>query len=118
MRVTAKLHITQPEALVLYFLASKGGAPLDDVHHAFLHKRSTLTNVLERLEERGFIERSATPHDRRRLDIRLTKSGRRAAADVTALFGEIAADAGASQRELKAAAALLAKIAQPQEAAG
>jgi DNA-binding MarR family transcriptional regulator len=88
------------------------------VHHAFLHKRSTLTNVLERLEERGFIERSATPHDRRRLDIRLTRSGRRAAADVTALFGEIAADAGASQRELKAAAALLAKIAQAQEAAG
>jgi DNA-binding MarR family transcriptional regulator len=101
---------------VLYFLAPTGSAPLEDVHHAFLHKRSTLTNVLERLEERGFADRMPSPQDRRRFDIRLTKRGRRTAAAVKALFDEIAQSTGASPRDRKAAAGILAKIAQVQEA--
>ena len=117
MRVGEELRITQPEALVLYFLAPKGAAPLEDVHRAFLHKRSTLTNVLERLEDRGFVERAPSPHDRRRLDIRLTKSGKKVADQVTALFNQIADTAGGTQRERKEAAELLGRIAHAEEAA-
>ena len=117
MRVGDELDISQPEALLLYFLAPKGIAPLEAVHHAFLHRRSTLTNVLERLERRGLVERIASAGDRRRFDIRLTRSGRRVAGQVTDLFERIVQSAGASQRDRNAAAELLGKIAQSQEAA-
>jgi DNA-binding MarR family transcriptional regulator len=111
MRVSDELDITQPEALVLYFLAPNGAAPLEDVHRAFLHKRSTLTNVLERLESRGLIERAVSPDDRRRFDLRLTPAGRRTAGKVTALFEEITASAPASSSQIKTAARVLAGIA-------
>jgi DNA-binding MarR family transcriptional regulator len=118
MRIAEELEIAQPEALVLYFLAAKGVAPLEEIHRAFLHKRSTLTNVLFRLEERGLIERMTTSRDRRRFDIRLTKSGRPTAAEVSELFARIANSSGASPRDMSAAAEVLAKIAEGQEAPG
>lgn len=115
-RVADELQITQPEALVLYFLAEKGAAPLEDIHRAFLHKRSTLTNVIIRLEQRGLIERITTSSDRRRFDIRLTKSGRRIAAGVAKLFAGIARSSGASLGDMSTAAKVLAKIARAEEA--
>jgi DNA-binding MarR family transcriptional regulator len=93
-----------------------GHAPLEEIHRAFLHKRSTLTSVLERLEGRKRIERITSERDRRRFDIRLTKTGRSKAASVKRLFDEITRSAAASETQRKAAAELLAKIARTQEA--
>ena len=118
IRINDELDLTQPEALVLYFLGPRGAAPLEEVQHAFLHRRSTLTNVLQRLEERGLVERIPAVHDRRRFDVKLTKEGRRIAGDVSALFEDIAASAGASRAQIRSAAGLLSKIADLGEAEG
>jgi DNA-binding MarR family transcriptional regulator len=42
-----------------------------------------LSHVLARLEERGLISRSATPRDRRGIEVRLTTNGRRAVIKAT-----------------------------------
>lgn len=102
--------VTQAEALVLMLLYAKGSAPLDAVHKTFLHRRSTLTNVLERLERRKLVCRRASALDRRRFDISLTASGRRKAKQIVTLFSTIIEASGISEGEAAASRATLAKI--------
>lgn len=71
--------ITQAEAVVLLHLASTGASTINDVHRAFLHKRSTLTSVVDRLEEKGLVERRIGETDRRNFTLALTGNGRKAA---------------------------------------
>jgi len=75
-------RVNQAEAHVLAHLASAGEATIGQVHRAFGHKRSTLTSILDRLEERRLIVRTSDARDRRTFVITLTRSGRAAATRV------------------------------------
>jgi DNA-binding MarR family transcriptional regulator len=75
--------VNQAEAHVLAHLASAGEATVGQVHRAFGHKRSTLTSILDRLEERRLIARTSDERDRRTFVVSLTKSGRAAARRVS-----------------------------------
>ena len=75
--------VNQAEAHVLAHLASAGEATIGQVHRAFGHKRSTLTSILDRLEERRLIARTSDERDRRTFVVSLTKTGRAAARRVT-----------------------------------
>jgi DNA-binding MarR family transcriptional regulator len=71
--------VNQAEAHVLAHLDASGGCTVGEVHRAFGHKRSTLTSILDRLEERDWIVRESDTTDRRTFQIALTRSGRVAA---------------------------------------
>jgi len=90
-----ELGITQAEANVLAQVAAAGPTPIATLHREFGHKRSTLTNVVDRLERHGFVRREVNRDDRRSFIVRLTPAGRAAARRVTraleALEGELAA---------------------------
>ncbi len=105
--VIGELGITQGEAHVLAALAVDGKATIGALHEGFGLKRSTLTNIVDRLEGRGLVRRQINRDDRRSFLIELTGSGRRAATRVTtALDGlerELSADV--SSRDLKGFAA-------------
>jgi DNA-binding MarR family transcriptional regulator len=75
--------VNQAEAHVLAHLVSAGEATIGQVHRAFGHKRSTLTSILDRLEERRLIARTSDERDRRTFVVSLTKAGRAAARRVT-----------------------------------
>jgi DNA-binding MarR family transcriptional regulator len=79
----SRLGITQAEAHVLAQLERHGPTPIATLHHRFGHKRSTLTNILDRLERRRFVRRQLNPDDRRSFVIHLTPAGRRTARSVT-----------------------------------
>jgi len=79
----SKLGVTQAEAHVLAQLARHGPTPIATLHHRFGHKRSTLTNILDRLEQRRFVRRELNPNDRRSFLVHLTPAGQRAARSVT-----------------------------------
>jgi DNA-binding MarR family transcriptional regulator len=70
----APLEISQAEAHVLARL-TRGPSRIGDLHRAFGHKRSTLTAVLDRLEQRGHVRRMPDPHDRRSVVVSLTAQG-------------------------------------------
>ena len=76
--------VNQAEAHVLAHLAGAGDATIGEVHRAFGHKRSTLTSILDRLEERRLIERTSDERDRRTFVVSLTRTGRTAARRVMA----------------------------------
>lgn len=73
--VFSDLRLTQAEAHVLAFLAEHAPCSINDLHHSFGHKRSTLTSLLDRLESRGWIRRTAHPTSRRLVQIELTSTG-------------------------------------------
>jgi DNA-binding MarR family transcriptional regulator len=76
------LGITQGEAHILSHLAAFGNSTIADLHRALAHRRSTLTSILDRLVARGFITRDTGAKDRRTFVVRLTKKGKKVAADV------------------------------------
>jgi DNA-binding MarR family transcriptional regulator len=76
------LGITQGEAHILSHLAAFGDSTIAELHGALAHRRSTLTSILDRLVARGFITRDTGAKDRRTFVVRLTKDGKKVAADV------------------------------------
>ena len=74
--------LSQGEAHILALLASSGPATIAELHRGLAHKRSTLTSILDRLTDRGFITRAVGAVDRRTFLITPTARGRRAAGRV------------------------------------
>lgn len=74
--------LSQGEAHILALLASSGPATIAELHRGLAHKRSTLTSILDRLADRGFVTRDVGADDRRTFLITPTVRGRRAAARV------------------------------------
>ena len=99
----SKLGITQGEAHVLAQLAMRGPTAIGELHREFGHKRSTLTNVVDRLEGRKLVRREVNPDDRRSFVLHLTAAGRRAAAPITRRLDELerALDAHTHKRALE-----------------
>jgi DNA-binding MarR family transcriptional regulator len=104
----AGLGITQAEAHILGRLAD-GPATVGELHHEFGHKRSTLTSVLDRLEERGYVERSVNSDDRRSFVVRTTREGARVAKRVVRTF-DVLENAIRGQRDVAAVADTLARL--------
>ena len=71
--------LSQGEAHILALLASSGPATIAELHRGLAHKRSTLTSILDRLADRGFVTREVGAEDRRTFLITPTARGRRAA---------------------------------------
>jgi DNA-binding MarR family transcriptional regulator len=79
-RELSQISVSQAEAHVLSLLSARGRHSIADVHHSFGHRRSTLTSILNRLEDRGLITREVHPDDRRSYLLRLTRDGKPVAA--------------------------------------
>ncbi len=69
------LDVTQAEAVILAFLDEHGRSTMSDLHRAFGHRRSTLTNIVDRLVARQFVDRDVSTTDRRSLNVTLSKKG-------------------------------------------
>jgi DNA-binding MarR family transcriptional regulator len=107
----ADLGVDQAEAHVLAVLAA-GPAPVASVVEAVGTRRSTLTNVLDRLEARGLARREINPADRRSFTVHPTLAGKRAARKVAAVFSGLDArvERCTTAREREAFRAVLARI--------
>jgi DNA-binding MarR family transcriptional regulator len=87
-RALAAVGVDQAEAHVLSALGS-GPMSVAALVEAVGVKRSTLTNILDRLERRGLVGREINPHDRRSFVIRPTRGGERAAKKVAGAFAAV-----------------------------
>jgi DNA-binding MarR family transcriptional regulator len=88
-RAFADLRLTQADAHVLAALSEIAPCSINDLHHRFAHKRSTLTSLLDRLEERGWVRRGTHPASRRLVLVELTEDGRLIAERVQSAIGEM-----------------------------
>lgn len=79
-RATTELDVSPPEGHLLSYLRSYAPCPVSELERVFGYKPSTLTSMLDRLVERGFVTRNLNPSDRRSFHIELTPDGRKLAA--------------------------------------
>lgn len=98
----AAVGVDQGEAHVLSALAA-GPIAIGALVDVVGVKRSTLTNILDRLERRGLVRREINPRDRRSFVVRPTRGGERAAKKVadafTAVDRKLARTTSAAERQ-------------------
>jgi DNA-binding MarR family transcriptional regulator len=86
------LDVTHPEAVLLAFLCEHGEAAMTAIHRSFGFRRSTVTNVVDRLVDRGLAARHPDPADGRSWVVRLTPSGTRLSRRVLRVFSDVEAE--------------------------
>ncbi len=73
--VLAPLGLTHPQYLVMLALWERSPRTLGDVADALYLESATLSPLLKRLEQAGYVSRARNPDDERSLDITLTPAG-------------------------------------------
>jgi len=84
-----RMGISMAQLHILYTLQRSGEMPMSrlaDVLHVSL---SNATGLIDRIEERGFVERTRVPEDRRVVMIRVTDAGRRMLEEVDAISSDL-----------------------------
>ena len=94
------LGLSQGEAHLLAELHETGPCTVGALHRAFAHRKSTLTGILDRMEERGLVRRRLRAEDRRSFSVELTPRGRDAAARAHQRLAQLE---GAVRRRVSAA---------------
>ncbi len=92
----ARFGISLPEWRVIAHLAQNRNVSVREIHERVDMDKSKVSRAAARLEATGLIEKSVNSDDRRLVELRLTRKGRR-------LFAEIAPLALAYEREALAA---------------
>lgn len=82
----AALSLTDAEVHVLMYLSDRERTSIADIQHAFGLRPSTLTSILDRLEQRGHLTREFNPEDRRSYRVVLTTEGETIAETVVDLL--------------------------------
>jgi DNA-binding MarR family transcriptional regulator len=86
------MGISATEAFLLSYLMSYSPAPVSEFHRALGVPRSTLTSVLDRLEDRGWLIRQPSNRDRRVVLVGVTEAGRVAAEKIQEMSERLEAD--------------------------
>jgi DNA-binding MarR family transcriptional regulator len=79
------LGISSPEGHILSYLGSYAPCTVGELHRVFGMKKSTLTSLLDRFEERGWCLRAVDPSNRRSFIVSLTEDGEKMGRRMTQL---------------------------------
>lgn len=71
------------------YLTLTGGCAMNDLHRHFGHRRSTLTNLVDRLEARALLTRKPHPQSRRSVMVEPTATGRQSGEIILARLREV-----------------------------
>lgn len=86
------LGVSTPEGHLLTYLGSYSPAPVGDLARIFGLKGSTLTSMLDRLEERGLLSRRSNPDDRRSFLVDITPAGEKVAGELRLVIEALEAE--------------------------
>jgi len=81
--VDAEIHrlsgsgLTAPQAKVIFCLGNTDGLPCSEITEQTLITKGTLTGVIDRLEEKGLVQRWSDSDDGRKIIVDLTRLGER-----------------------------------------
>lgn len=75
-RMNAELGVTGPQRLVLRVVGQFPGISAGELAHVLRLHPSTITGILQRLVDRGLLERTRHPHDSRRARLHLKRQAK------------------------------------------
>ena len=84
-----RLGISMAQLHILYTLQRTGEMPMSRLAEVLNVSLSNATGLIDRIEERGFVERTRVPEDRRVVMIRVTDAGRRMLEEVDAISDDL-----------------------------
>jgi DNA-binding MarR family transcriptional regulator len=87
-QVAAEFELSEPQCHVLRLVEPGAGAPMRTVVERLGCDASNVTGIVDRLEARGLVERTACAHDRRVRMLRLTPRGAQTRARIVAKMNE------------------------------
>ena len=112
----AAIGLSRARLVALQALSAAGESmPLSQLAERLSCVKSNITQLVDRLEADGFVERQSDPNDRRTRLAVLTAPGRRVCQEGTRLHKDAERDllAGLSPKEAQQLAELLAKVNSP-----
>src|SRR5689334_15056034 len=71
----SKLDLTQKQCATLHLIGANPGVSQVDLAGTLGTDRATMMAVIDRLEQRGYIQRQRSTGDRRRQELKLTRDG-------------------------------------------
>ena len=84
-----RMGISMAQLHILYTLQRSGEMPMSRLAEVLQVSLSNATGLIDRIEERGFVERTRVPEDRRIVMIRVTDTGRRMLEEVDAIGSDL-----------------------------
>ncbi len=69
------MGLTPPQFSVIAELGGTQGMTAVELANSTLHAKASLTGIIDRLVDKGLVERRPIPGDRRAMNVRLTKKG-------------------------------------------
>ncbi len=97
-----ELDITYPQYLVMMVLWEHDGLPVNSIGEKLYLDSGTLTPLLKRLENKGFIERKRKKEDERVVEAFITESGRNLQEKACGIPEKLFQKIGASPEDWKA----------------
>jgi DNA-binding MarR family transcriptional regulator len=117
------LGLTYPQYLVMLVLWEQDGMAVKEIGERLHLDSGTLTPMLKRMEQAGFLERRRNNADERQVDIFLTRAGEALKADIRGVRAELgcllplpAADLARLRAELRGLADGLIAVQKPASA--
>lgn len=105
------LNFARYEVLVLLHFSRRGSLPMGKMGARLMIHPTSVTNLVDRLEEAGLVQRTAHPSDRRTTLAAITPAGRRLVKRATKRVTEVQLGLrGLDERELDQLSALLRKV--------
>ena len=110
-------EITPPQFGALILINANPGISQSRVARTLRFDRSTLVQIIDRLEERGLVVREVSAHDRRSHALKLTADGARMLTEIEtlALDHEAKVTSALSSGDKRTLTALLQKIYRPDD---
>ena len=105
-----KLNLTYTQYVVMMYFWEVGGGSARDVSRALLLDPSTLTPILKKLEQKGYLARKRDPKDERSLVIHLTDAGEALKDDALEVPSRMANCLGLSPEEAMRLGELIGKV--------
>jgi DNA-binding MarR family transcriptional regulator len=75
-RLVKQVGLTGPQLVILHYISSKEEISVGDVAKNVSLSQGTVTGILERMEKRELVARQRNSHDKRRVMVRITESGK------------------------------------------
>ena len=87
-KLVKRVGLTGPQLVILQEISSLGEVTAGEIARAVSLSQATVTGVLDRMEKRGLLARQRCDHDKRRIMVRITESGKQVLKDAPPLMQE------------------------------
>jgi len=75
-KLVKRVGLTGPQLVILQEISRLGEVTAGEIAQAVSLSQATVTGILERMEKRGLLTRQRSDQDKRRIMVRITKSGK------------------------------------------